>query len=275
MKDNSLDLMKLVSEEVLTLEEAKASDKLIVYLPTVKGTYKIMKTPFAFLPLLEDPTAIGTETEIPVFEMTHGKIPVTLLLQIQHFFVDVCTEMNSVEAMVCIYWNMEKRRYELHCPEQIVSSGHISYKRNRELELDPNYVLVMDIHSHNNMSAFFSGTDDRDEKETRVFGVMGRVTDVPMQEKYRFGVAGKFTELQRTDIFDSDMKLSPCSVKYPEEWWGKISTRGNSYRVKQSTPLHNGSAKEAEQIKKEIKKEKASLASRLLKKLLRFIGFDK
>ena len=36
----------------------------------------------------------------------------------------------------------------------------------------------MDIHSHNTMGAFWSGTDNADEKETRLFGVLGKITSI-------------------------------------------------------------------------------------------------
>ena len=53
----------------------------------------------------------------------------------------------------------------------------------------------MDIHSHNNMNAFFSRTDDRDEKAARVYAVVGRISSFFPEIKVRIANSRSFVEI--------------------------------------------------------------------------------
>ena len=60
-------------------------------------------------------------------------------------------------------------------PEQRVSANTVDAVPP---EQDENNVLVMEIHSHNDMAAFFSLQDDKDEKRTGIYGVVGGLDKV-------------------------------------------------------------------------------------------------
>ncbi len=49
--------------------------------------------------------------------------------------------------------------------------------------------VILDLHSHGNMSAFWSGTDDADEQGFRAYGVIGRLNERP-EIRLRLGVYG-------------------------------------------------------------------------------------
>jgi PRTRC genetic system protein A len=49
--------------------------------------------------------------------------------------------------------------------------------------------VILDLHSHGNMGAFWSGTDDGDEQGFRAYGVVGRVDTKP-EIRLRLGVYG-------------------------------------------------------------------------------------
>lgn len=61
--------------------------------------------------------------------------------------------------------------------------------------------LILDLHSHGNMSAFWSGTDNGDEQGFRVYGVLGRL-DIAPEIRLRLGVYGYWFPLPVTLLFD-------------------------------------------------------------------------
>lgn len=110
------------------------------------------------------------------FKIILPKIPESILEDIVSYFQEDLTK----EAMVQIFFDKKRQQYFVYKPMQItVGSAHIKVKRDQKLEFDPNNILVMDIHSHNKMSAFFSCVDDEDEKENRLYGVIGNLHNSP------------------------------------------------------------------------------------------------
>jgi len=88
------------------------------------------------------------------------KIPAKKAKQILNFFKAVYEEHYS-EAIVLLFYNMEKQHYKVVVPVQEVSGGAADY--NKAITID-GYDMIGTIHSHAGMSAFHSGTDDDDEK---------------------------------------------------------------------------------------------------------------
>lgn len=164
------------------------------------------------------------------------KIPFIFLQQIVRFFVDVNSQCYGSEAMIQIFFDKKSREYVLYSPTQSVSATLVSYQQNIEYTSNPDYIYVMDIHSHNTMSAFFSGTDDANEQETRLYGVVGRVDKVTPDILLRSSMEGMFTMLPLDVIFDIPAHYSLDNlpfpkVDYPDEWMRSIlnpSRFGNS-----------------------------------------------
>lgn len=88
------------------------------------------------------------------FKVNLPKIPYSIYQMIINFFKAVEKKHNA-EVMVEIWWDKTKKEYFVYCPEQEISEVSIDYKKNKDLLLNDNYILVMDIHSHNFMPAFF------------------------------------------------------------------------------------------------------------------------
>ena len=62
---------------------------------------------------------------------------------------------------------------------------------------------VVDLHSHNSMPAFWSHTDNQDERGLRFYAVIGRLdTDRP-EIRCRVGVYGHHWPVPATTIFES------------------------------------------------------------------------
>lgn len=118
--------------------------------------------------------------------LPRGKIPWRLYdLALSILFVD-----RYRERYLAVTWEGE---YRLRIPPQEGESSGVSY------EVLPNTVL--DIHSHGGMSAFFSGTDDRDEQGLQLYMVVGRLDTLLPEVEMRVGVYGYFAPVQREEVF--------------------------------------------------------------------------
>jgi hypothetical protein len=103
-----------------------------------------------------------------------GRIPRDIFDQILAFFYKVM-EVNgdrALEAMAWICYNPEQG-YHVLIPPQTVGGASVSYDWSC---VPAGTSIIVDIHSHNNMNAFFSGTDDRDDGGNISFsGVVGQM----------------------------------------------------------------------------------------------------
>lgn len=60
--------------------------------------------------------------------------------------------------------------------------------------------ILCDLHSHGNMRAFWSSTDDADEQSARIFVVVGKLGTEP-EIRLRVGVYGYWQPLPVTAVF--------------------------------------------------------------------------
>lgn len=155
-----------------------------------------------------------------------GKIPYSLYEQVLAFFKKVMEVKSSeLEAMIHILWNAEKG-YHLGVPPQTISKASVSY--------DWNYIpagtsIVVDIHSHNTMGAFFSGTDDNDDRKNISFsGVFGKLKDKEPQTVWRFNYYDKKFEADISHIFEAPPQAP--AVEIPQEWLDQVKTVTYGYQ---------------------------------------------
>lgn len=152
-----------------------------------------------------------------------GKVPYALFEQILAFFRKVsATHKRNLEAMAWIMWSQE-RGYFIHIPDQRVSAASVSYDWDN---IPAGSIIVVDIHSHNEMGAFFSGTDDRDDLNSIVYsGVIGKLSSKEPDTAWRFNYLNRKIPAKIDNIFDE-----PAQQTFPEEWMGqiKIQTAGFS-----------------------------------------------
>lgn len=158
--------------------------------------------------------------------LPNGKVPHTLLLQIETFFRQVMeVHKSDLEAMAWILWSKEQeekdilegkdtRGYFIHIPNQTVSKASVSYDW---AEIPAGAIVVVDIHSHNTMTAFFSGTDDADDRiGIRYSGVFGELQKPVAATKWRFNYLSKRIDATPGEIFD--LPKAPI----PEDWIDRI-----------------------------------------------------
>jgi PRTRC genetic system protein A len=73
--------------------------------------------------------------------------------------------------------------------------------------------ILCDLHSHGNMPAFFSQTDDADEQAAKLYAVIGKLDTAP-EIRLRVGVYGYWMALPITAVFTGD---SPFKDLYEEK----------------------------------------------------------
>ncbi len=194
-----------------TLAEASEGGKAISYVPSSDGkVYRISNEEFGILS-----TPITSKVSIlddikPFFIPKLPKIPSILFEEIIGLFKHYAKK--NLEVMVLIYWDRIFKEYVVFVPEQEISTSMI----NTEIPIvdETRYLLYMDIHSHHNMKAKFSSIDDKDEKATMLYTVIGNLD----KEKYSISVrasnGGTYLNLNSHDLIEITYKVGD----YPSEW---------------------------------------------------------
>ncbi len=140
------------------------------------------------------------------FHMNLPRLPAAKLAEIVSFFRRVCVENGSrTEALVNVYWDRTEQEYILHVPKQHATAVSVETDLADHPE-ESRYLHVMEVHSHNMMSARFSKTDDQDEQATRLYMVIGRLDRYYPEIRCRFACGGTHVEIpaeqicERTDV---------------------------------------------------------------------------
>jgi len=150
------------------------------------------------------------------------KIPEEMYHKMIEFFRHIASTMSNAEAFIQFYYDLEDQKYVAYVPQQKVSGASVVYDAGKNLDQinRSRYIFVFECHSHNNMNAFWSATDNRDEKDTRFFGVIGKINNPTVEERYRTMAAGKELALTKESIFNFSEKEA---VDFPKEWTKNVS----------------------------------------------------
>ena len=145
-------------------------------------------------------------------------IPMTVILQVVSFFRYYMRNGVEQEALVNIYWDKLGQNFIVDTPKQYVSKASVRSRIN-EIYSGERFIHYMDIHSHNSMKAFFSETDDADEKATRLYSVIGQLDKYFPSIETRISNGGKFWPIDPVLVFER-MRTS-----FPEEWTDNVCFR--------------------------------------------------
>ena len=119
-------------------------------------------------------------------ELVHGRIPFSLLATTL-----AVSTLGGHEVYMGVLWR--GGLYGAVYPEQTGAVTRVAYQRPQN--------VLLDLHTHGNMNAFFSGTDDRDEQGFQLYAVIGRL-DQPVKEvALRLGIYGYFAPLAWDEVF--------------------------------------------------------------------------
>lgn len=132
-----------------------------------------------------------------------NKIPGSLLKEILANFNKVNADSGN-ECAAQIYREKDgDRKYFIYYPEQKVSSAQVTYTHDPKLmELAANYDLIMELHSHDSMGAFWSGTDDSNENTCGFYMVIGRFNSPVVEYKCRVKLDSTYINFECSHIFD-------------------------------------------------------------------------
>lgn len=181
------------------------------------GLFQQRKSPigtFVIPTELKDFKSLGLTKECETsFTPDHSeipKIPTGLLREVVKLYREVSKTIKS-EVYCAIVWDKIKKDFFIHVPKQEVSAATINYTNTPEIYSSSDLVVVMDIHSHVDMSAFFSSVDLKDEVGTRYYGVIGKISNPLPEMVVRAASNGKEIKLEIKDIFSDDAGIYPDS----------------------------------------------------------------
>ena len=154
------------------------------------------------------------------------KIPIEMLENIVEFFKRVMTMTKGsgghgeYEAMAHIVWNKRTESYRVAIPKQKVSKAAVTYDWSH---VTADEEVILDIHSHNTMGAFFSGTDERDDSTyVGISGVAGELNKAEPKLIWRFNAYKTKVSLALEDIFAVPEKQVSPEVN---DWMGNVEVQ--------------------------------------------------
>lgn len=208
------------------LEEPAARNLLIAD----NGLYEVRVEDVAILTVkLEEQCNPNAEKAIEGFQLKVPKIPYELLLEAVGLFKELAERDTPLEAMVRFYY--DGKSHFMWVPHQVVGPTTVdAIDSDQDQLLEKQHIRVLEMHSHNVMSAFFSTRDDADEVATGFYAVAGNVTGVP-QIMARYSCGGHYRNIRFADLFDMPPFDMPPGMlfKLPknvlEKWVDKISIR--------------------------------------------------
>lgn len=157
-----------------------------------KGADRIENTGFGRMVLDEENRQlVSVEYQLP-------KIPAELLDEV----VRIGKSRLPLETAYQLFWDLQEKQYILYIPEQKATPGSVEVQRNHEMEFQ--YVLVADIHTHGLLPAFFSATDNADELGWRLYMVIGNLGGEEVGMHLRAGANGCFKPLLVGDYFSQE-----------------------------------------------------------------------
>lgn len=200
--------------------------KPITYVCAKNGVFEVRYSDLATV-VTRPKEILGLTTEMQEgISLNLPRVPFLFLQQTISFFRGVeARQKGSSEALVQIWWDRETKQHVMHVPEQQVSGGGVRHASRFDHENEGRYFHVADIHSHGTgMGAFWSGTDNNDERSVtteRLFGVIGKVSRPIPDWKWRMRTRDGFIDLNVADVFQ--MPTAPVSFTVtPEELFRTI-----------------------------------------------------
>ena len=182
------------------LKEEKKKEQFLGICLTAPEPFKLAVLPHGiFVGYLSKAARNGSRITSVNFERKLRKIPKEILEEaIDYFRSDI-----RLEHMVKIFFNKAEDKFYLVKAGGKKSGIRIDYDfGDNKFLLNPDFIQVMDLHSHNRMPAFFSGTDNADECYTGVFGVIGELDKEKPQMLFRAGMEGVYQLVPAEYLFE-------------------------------------------------------------------------
>lgn len=195
--------------------------KNVAYVMQGDGVYEVRKNSVGeFVARIAECNIPGLESGLEEgYTLFVPKIPISLLWDAIAFFKEIYKKYSS-EVFLQFFYDEQEDEYFIHCPQQEVTGASVNYVNDDTVN---DAILVFEIHSHGNMGAFFSGTDDGDEKADRFYGVVGNVNDFLPEIKMRVIIGNEKVSIKICDLFDTDEQC--FTGEFPEEWLDRVQKK--------------------------------------------------
>lgn len=211
-----------------SLEEARASDKVICLIPSNDGKiYELRKMEQG--EFLAPKKKVVDLSEVRAgFTPALPKVPAALMGQIISFFRAFMTEHEENEAFAQIYWDKVDRTFFAYVPKQSVCKEEVEADlHDCPYDDEERFLCYADIHSHNSMEAFFSAKDDQDERSTGLYLVLGELDHFYPEIKARIFCGDSFVPI------DPNVVIEGLEQPFPREWLDQVSIRsGKTERLR-------------------------------------------
>lgn len=138
--------------------------------------------------------------------LTVPRVPVGALTRMLDLARGAKRHGAPIEILFHLEWQAACARWRLHLPPQAGSAGRVA---PTDTGPDSSYAhALIEVHSHHAMEAFWSGTDDADERSGfRLYGVLGMIFTRPVL-RLRVGMHGYFLEIPAGQVFDLPAAIS-------------------------------------------------------------------
>lgn len=123
------------------------------------------------------------------------KMPLDMFYEL----VDSLQESPLKEKMAAVAYDKTSETFSIVVPKQVSNSVSISYSW-KDVEVKGR--IILEVHSHPEMPAFFSDTDNADNQGFKIYGVFSLLDGYMKDLVFRLGVYGRFLNIEFTDIFE-------------------------------------------------------------------------
>lgn len=183
--------------------------KAFAYIMAGNGLFKYARSARieALIPIAH--TRIAGLPPLPSYARLAGgvRLPGLLLAGCLRHAIEAARH-SPCETMYHWRFDPESGEVAVRTPEQVGTAGRVTYTGGDDT------AVVLDLHSHHTMDAYFSATDNRDEQGFRFYGVLGRLGGKP-QLRLRVGVYGHHWPVPTRALFDlsGNLDVGTLSVK--------------------------------------------------------------
>lgn len=199
-----------------SLEAARASDKVICLFPAKDGkVYERRQTEMGEF-IAPKSNIVDFSEARAGFSPALPLIPKELMAQIISFFRCFMRGIEEYEALAYIYWDRVAKEYVVFIPRQTVSAASVTTTLPDNCLPEDRYLHYADVHSHNSMAASFSLVDDRDERATRIYIVLGRLDRFYPTISVRASCGGTHVTIPPETV------LEGIGEKFPACWLDRV-----------------------------------------------------
>ena len=228
MSQASLNIGRMIPLHLKTEEQGDSPEASIYYLVAENGTFLVRNTEL-FSSVTEVDSVPGLLQEEASCALHFPRLPRAIMEQMYGFFRAVYQTWDG-EAVAFLFYEPESSAFRLgippqtlvrHCfagyswTEKSVSYGYLPRPRG--------FVKLGDAHSHPNLSAFFSCTDDRDDDQDGLRIVIGALESSSPDVSVSFVAGGTRFSLSPEDALE-DFRGATAP---PKQWLDQVTCLEN------------------------------------------------